>query len=212
MNILDGRITIEKRHSDINGELTVVQDIFMGTYILGGGLPQSGGLAKTIWRHTLSSINVDQFNVKKCLILGLGGGGIVDLVLKKWPDADITGIDIDPVIVELGMKHLKLDKNKVDIHITDAEKFIKECNAAYDLICVDTYVGDEFPEKFTTEKFVNEIRKLLTSKGKAIFNRLYGPEDRNDALKFGKTLEKVFPNVDRVYPEANIMFICSVGD
>ncbi len=145
------------------------------------------------------------------MIVGLGGGSIAKLVRKNWSDAKITGVDIDPVIVELGKKYMGLEKSNVDIKIEDGEKYIKELisdKKTFDLICFDTYVGETFPEKFESLQFIKDVKKLMSEEGIVVFNRLYGPEDRAAALAFAKTLEKVFTNVERVYPEANIMFVC----
>jgi len=206
MNILEGRIAVEKRKSKFNGELTVVKDIFYGTYIMGGGLPQSGGLAEIIWKNTLSKIKKTNSDIKSCLILGLGGGGIAKIARKNWPEVKITGVDIDPVIVELGKKYLKLGKQNVEIKIQDVNKF--KTSKKYDLVCVDTYQGDQFPKEFATVEFAKKVKKLLSKNGVAVFNRLYGPEDRRIAHEHEKKLEKVFASVERNYPEANVMFVC----
>ena len=143
------------------------------------------------------------------MIVGLGGGSIAKLVRKNWPQAKITGVDIDPVIVELGKKYMKLDRSNVDIHIEDAEEFIKKQSIKYDLICFDTYIQQDFPKKFEALQFIKQVKVLLSEDGVAIFNRLYGPRERDAAVKFEETLTKVFNKVERLYPEANIMFVCS---
>lgn len=209
-NLFEGRVVLRREHSEVNGELTVIRDLAFGTYIHGGGLPQSGGLAESIWKEVLKRIK--DHEVKSCLIVGLGGGSIAKLARKTWNNAKIVGVDIDPVIVELGRKYLKLNNQDVEAHIEDAESFIKreeENKIVYDLICFDTYVQKDFPAKFESLELVQKVSNLLAPGGKAIFNRLFGPNDRKRAIDFEKTLLKVFPKVERMYPEANIMFICS---
>jgi len=222
-NLLEGRRVVARVSSPVNGELEVIKDLAFGTYIHGGGLPQSGGLAEEIWKSTLNRVKdlpaqagQESRRVKGCLIVGLGGGSIAKLVRKNWKDAKITGVDVDPVIVELGKKYMKLDKQNVNIIIGDAYKLITNYQllipSGYDLICFDTYVGADFPKKFESVLFLRQVKKLLSEDGIAIFNRLYGPEDRDDAIKFESNLMEVFPEVTRLYPEANIMFVCSQQD
>lgn len=211
-NLLEGRVVLTRVSSPVNGELVVIRDVAFGTYIHGGGLPQSGGLAEEIWRSSLNALKGRKFSPKNVLIIGLGGGSIAKIVRKNWKEAKITGVDIDNVIVDLGKRYMKLDKSNVDIHIKDASDFIKEevkKKNKYDLICFDTYVQQDFPKKFESVKFIKEVEKMLAKDGKAIFNRLFGPEDRDDAIKFESNLMEVFPNVERFYPEANVMFLCS---
>ena len=216
-----GTKILEERESKYNGHLRVVKSIGLGTYIQAEGLTQSGGIVETIWKSTLKRIHKSLATNHKTLILGLGGGTVAKLIRKIWPDAKITGVDIDPVMVELGKKYLGLNEYNISVVIKDAYDFLKTYNSsspslraeglqptAYDLILVDLYVGDEFPEKFESENYIRLVRTVLASDGIVVFNRLYYGEKRKEAMKFGKILEKIFEKVDIVFPEANVMFIC----
>ncbi|KKR44389.1 MAG: hypothetical protein UT76_C0005G0015 [Candidatus Woesebacteria bacterium GW2011_GWB1_40_12] len=103
-----GTKVIEEKKSEFNGNLKVMSTLGMGTYIQSDGLTQSGGIVETIWKQTLRRINHQPSTINHCLILGLGGGTVAKLVRKKWPEAKITGVDIDPIMVELGEKYLGL--------------------------------------------------------------------------------------------------------
>lgn len=193
-----GTKILDERKSEFNGNIKVVRSLGLGTYIQAGGITQSGGIVENIWRKTLSEIKKEK--IKKVLIFGLGGGTVVKLIKKWWKDSRITGVDIDLVIVQLGKKYLGLEG--IDIRIQDAYNFPSQ---GYDLVIVDLYKGREFPQKFEDEKF---LRKLTKNKI-VIFNRLYYGEKRPEAMKFMKKLEKIFPEVTPVYPQANVMFVCS---
>lgn len=208
-DFLAGRQILEVATSPFNGELAVVKELAWGIHITAGGITQSGGIAQDIWKTVFRRFGQSDF--KKVLIVGLGGGGIAKLVSKNWPEASIVAVEIDPVIIDLGKKYLGLDKIKVKTHLGDGyafcESLIKK-DQKFDLICIDTYVGQEFPKKFESEKFSNLVAKLLSKNGIAIFNRLYYQEKVIQAHEFQKTLEKVFASVEAVKPEANIMFVC----
>lgn len=207
-----GTKVLEERKSKYNGDLRVVKTFGMGTYIQAGGLTQSGGIVETIWKQTFRKITSSKITVNNCLILGLGGGTVAKLVRKKYKDAKITGIDIDSVMVSLGKKYLVLNKQKVKIVIGDVSNIPNLSNfpkQKFDLIIVDLYNGDTFPDKFEKEKFTLLVKSLLSMSGIAIFNRLYYGEKRPMAVKFGNRLKKIFAKVEWFYPEANLMFICS---
>ncbi len=209
-DFLSGVRVLEEVESDVNGKLTVVRDFTWGTYIQAGGLTQSGGVAKKVWKTALKKIYDLRFKNDDTLILGLGGGSIANLVNNFWSKAKITGVDLDLVMVELGKKYLGLDE-KIKVVIGDAYKEINREKLkvkSYDLVCVDTYIGDNFPKKFESERFLKAVRRILSKGGIAIFNRLYYDEKRVLANKFEKKLEKVFSKVERIYPEANVMFVC----
>ena len=203
-----GTKILEKRRSKFNGDLKVVRSFGLGTYIQANGLTQSGGIVEDIWKQTLKKIVNSKLQINNCLILGLGGGTVAKLIQKYWPGAKITGIDIDPIMVELGKKYLGLDGLGVDIKIADAFNSMLYTRR-YDFVVVDLYNGDKFPEKFTTKNYIQLMRTVLSSGGIAVFNRLYYGAKRPEAVKVGLKLQKVFNKVEYYYPEANLMFLCS---
>lgn len=202
---------LEERKSKFNGNLRVVKTLGMGTYIQADGLTQSGGIVESIWKKTLQKILNSKFLIHNSLILGLGGGTVAKLIRKSYPDAKITGVDIDPLMIELGKKYLDLDKFNVKIIIKDALSSINNQLSAikYDLIIVDLYNGDKFPTKFATENYIHLVGSLLTRSGFAVFNRLYYKDKKIEAEKFEEKLKKVFKNVESFRPVSNIMYICS---
>jgi len=205
-----GTKIIEEVHSPINGKIEVVKSLGFGTYIKVEGLTQSGGVVYDVWKSTLKEVKKEKPEITKSLILGLGGGSAAKLVKKYWPKAKIIGVDIDPVMIRLGKKYLGLQD--IEIRIEDADKFIRKqllAGIKYDLVLIDMYIGDKVPGKFQSDKFIEAIQKLLSEDGVAIFNRLYFGEKRPEAVKFGNRLESLFSNVDYVYPEANLMLVCT---
>lgn len=216
-----GTKVLEEKNSRFNGNIRVVRTLGMGTYIQAEGLTQSGGIVESIWRKTLGYLNNKKIfkesesskplTVNNCLILGLGGGTVAGLIRKNWPGADLTGIEIDPVMIDLGKKYLDLGKLNMDIKISDATRYIKDgsLDTQYDLIIVDLYRGDKFPEEFGTEDYLGFIKNKLSESGVAVFNRLYYGDKRPGTVKFGRKLEKIFSKVVWFYPEANLMFLCS---
>jgi len=144
------------------------------------------------------------------LVLGLGGGSAAMRGKALWPQAEVTGGDVDPLMSKLGRKYLGLTGVKVVIE--DASNFTINAHRKsqkYDLILVDVYLGSNYPPEFERDDFLNRIKSLLTPNGLAVFNRLYYGEKRPAAMRFGTKLEKVFARVDYIFPEANVMFVCS---
>ena len=189
---------MEERDSKFNGHLKAVRTFGMGNYIQAEGLTQSGGIVESIWKSTLKQVKEKEVN--SILILGLGGGTLAKLLRKKYPNAKITGVEIDPLMIELGRKYLDLDKYDIDIKIEDTNKFKFD---EYDLVIVDMYSGDNFPKEFESEEFLKKLSKFPI----VIINRLYYGDKRPDTVRFGNKLEKIFKKVVWHYPEANLMFI-----
>lgn len=240
------KYVLETVVSPINGNLNVIQDPTYGIFISGAGLDQSGRAVEIVWRAAIKKAADSRQQVERVLILGLGGGSIAKLVRQYWPGAKIVGVDVDPVIVDLGKKYMGLGELDVDINIADAFEFISQLVTAseawqssgfkneiassqashndnlplkqsklnpksirkFDLICVDTYVGDQFPQKFESVEFLHFVRSVLTKSGVAVFNRLYFAEYKKDADDFGNSLKTIFTNVEVICPELNVLYIC----
>lgn len=200
---------LEEVDSPINGKITVLKSFGFGTYIQVGELTQSGGIVYDVWRESLKKVRKTKEEVGNALILGLGGGTNAQVIREYWPNTHVTGVDIDPIMVEMGEKYLGLKEVKTIIR--DASDFTADAvknSFKYDLILVDTYLGDTFPEKLESDVFLKKVKKLLSPGGVAVFNRLYYDEKRPQAMKFGAKLEKFFAKVDYVFPEANLMLLC----
>lgn len=191
---------LEERKSNFNGNLRVVRSFGLGTYIQANGLTQSGGVVETFWKQTLKKIKKNKPEIKNCLILGLGCGTVAKIIKNLWGDIDIVGVDIDPVMVDLGKKYFCLEG--INIKIQDATVPV---SGDFDLIIVDLYQGDRFPKKFEEEKFL----KMISKNGLVVFNRLYYREKKKMADDFGKKLKKYFRHIETFLPVTNIMFICS---
>lgn len=206
-DILVNRKVFAEYESEHNGHMQVVSDLAWGMHIQADGLTQTAGVVNSMWKSFFKQVkNIGE--VKSCLILGLGGGTVAKLIRKKYSDAQITGVDIEPIFVEWGEKYFDMKDLKIKTIIKDAYKFVQSNKQHFDLIVIDIYQGREYPSKFEDEKFLKHIMRLLSDDGKAVFNRLYFGDKRPDAMRFLKKLEKVFSQVDPMYPEANVMFVC----
>lgn len=210
-----GTKILEERKSKFNGTIRVVKTWGLGTYIQVEGITQSGGIVVGIWRSTLGKIRDTRYEIQNVLILGLGGGTVAKLIRKQWPGAKITGVEVDPAMVELGKKYLGLDDVDAEIVVADARKFLKKPDRSlisipdrYDVILVDLYKGRSVPKQFEIDSFLSSARRRLAESGCIVFNRLYYGEKRPEAMKFAEKLEKIFPKVEYFYPEANLMLLC----
>lgn len=215
MNLEDflvGRKVLAKTHSKINGDIEVIREFAWGTYIQVGGLTQSGGVLESVWSASLKYIaGKPDYHPRNLLVIGLGGGTLPKLAKGFWPKIEITGVDIDPIMIDLGKKYLNLDKYKVNTIIADGQDYIQKMiktKKKFDLICIDTYVGSSYPKKFESQEFINSTKKIVSKKGYIIFNRLYYGEKKENANRFEKMLLKNFSQVVRIYPKANVMFVC----
>src|SRR4030067_2141317 len=193
-DLFSGTRILEEVDSPVNGKVRVLQSLACGNHVQAGNLTQSGGVVTNVWKYSLKKVKEKKAEINNCLILGLGGGSAAKLVRNFWTNAEIIGVELDPVMVDLGMKYLGLGSANVKIITDDALEFCKKemikseegSNKKYDLILVDIYVGDVIPDKFETEDFVQNIKALISDNGMTVFNRIYFDENKGYAINFGK--------------------------
>ncbi|MDO8452696.1 MAG: fused MFS/spermidine synthase [bacterium] len=199
---------IDRAESEFNGTVQIVSTL-EGTRIVAGGVSQSGWLVGKVWNAALKKILKTKPVVKSVLILGLGGGSAARLVNKYWPSAKITGVDIDPIMINFGKKYLDLDKiANLEIVESDAVKFIDNTKVKYDLILMDIYTGAVIPEQFVKKDFLEKVKGILNPEGIAAINHLYTSIESKDAKKLEVELRNIFSGLITVKPEANIIFLC----
>jgi spermidine synthase len=194
---------IGKFQSDYSGTIRVVQG-WGFRHLSTEKIQQSGGIVKEIWSKTLK--NKAQKN-KSWLVLGVAGGTVIKMISQKFSPQRIVGIDIDPVIVDVGKKYFGLDEiPNTQFIITDAKKYLSDTKEHFDFILVDLF-GIEGPPPFVyTESF---IKRLKVVGDKIFVNHLYNTPD--NIQKAGQLLESFQTlgfkaQVQRVL--ANAVIIC----
>jgi spermidine synthase len=204
-------IILEELISSTLGKISVIREP-EGITIKAGGISQSGWLIAKIWDKPLENVKRIRPSIIKILVLGLGAGSLVQILVKYWKNAKVLGIDIDPVMIELGKKYMGIkDIQNLEIIQEDVEKWIKKpSQGCFDLILVDLCIGNTIPRNFTTREFAKRLSCLLIEKGIVIFNHLYYYwEDKVDSEKLYENILKIFSKIEKEYSESNLFFICT---
>jgi spermidine synthase len=209
LNVVAGKKVLFQGNSPFNGAITVTQDIF-GKYLLASGLTQSGEMIESLWRTAISKVKGQK--VERILVLGLGAGSCLIPLTKKWPQAEIAGVEIDPKMIQLGKKFFRLSDYNLEIKIEDAINFVSKTQQKFDLVLIDLFSGEKYP-KFSEEQcFLKNLKKILEKNGLLIFNRLYFEFHRKLSDEFLIKLKKYFVNVNpskfpRFFP-TNLLIFC----
>ena len=206
---------LKEINSPISGQIQI-RSFFGKPRIIIKNMIQSGGMVENIWEKALRNIKyqVSKYqSIENVLILGLGGGSAAQLLNQYFPKAKIIGVEIDPVIIDLGRKHFNLDKiNNLKIVNQDAIKYVCDYTLVpnpYSLILVDLYLGEKIPQESETPKFLISLKKILAQDGIIIFNRLYYGKWTKEAEIFVKKLNKFFPNIQLVRAWSNLLVFAS---
>jgi spermidine synthase len=136
------------------------------------------------------------------LVLGVAGGSVIETLKKEIKfDGIITGVEIDPVVVELATKYFGLGKyNNVSIVIDDAFEFALKTKEKYDLIIIDVFQDTTMPNFLFEDFFINRINFLLNVNGFILFNTMV--LTKNDAERNFAYRNKFDSNYSvRLYPK-----------
>ena len=107
---------------------------------------------------------------ERVLALGVGGGTIPRMLLSKYPDVKIVGVEISEAIVNAAIEHLKLGELNMDLIVADAFEYVYQDIGKFDFIIVDLFDGFNFPLKCLSPKFINRLQELLDEKGMIYIN------------------------------------------
>ncbi len=116
--------------------------------------------------------------IEKFLILGLGGGTVVHFIHRRFPGALVDGVEIDPLILEVGKKYFDLDRipnlkpiggDAFDVVDNPDEYGLRV--TSYDLVFVDVFQGGTLPSKFQKNEFFENLKKLLSPRGLLAYNQ-----------------------------------------
>jgi len=141
----------------------------------------SYGSLQRILEFGLSKI--DFKNIHSILILGLGGGSIIQsLRLKFNYQHHITAVEIDQAIIEIAEKEFGICQSpSITILNTDAFTFVNETATKFDLIIIDLFIDNKVPDQFYSEEFGKALGGMLTAEGYLLFNlgmqNLFVPEE-----------------------------------
>lgn len=104
------------------------------------------------------------------LVIGLGGGVLVNAYQDVYPEANITSVEIDPVVAKMAKKYFDYDDSgdQYETHVKDGRVFVKRGlrkDKRYDFILLDAFNSDYIPEHMMTKEYLEEVKGLLKPGG-----------------------------------------------
>lgn len=136
-------------------------------------------------------------NLKRILMIGLGGGSISTYLGRAMKEAEIDTVEIDPGVIDVARKFFGIkDSPRVRYLDGDGRVFLTRNRTQYDLILIDAFHGGYVPFHLLTREFYALIKQRLAPGGAAVFNVHDGSKLYASTLL---TLGAVFKTVE-LYP------------
>jgi len=129
------------------------------------------------------------------LLIGLGGGSLINFLLQSCPDASIDAVEIREQIISLAHDYFFIPRQNTNLTIINAsgQDFIKqqaERGRFYDLILIDAFDEHGPASQTVEEEFLGACRERLNEDGIFVANLWTGPGD-NFPAKYA-TVKAVF--------------------
>lgn len=132
------------------------------------------------------------------LILGIAGGSVIKTLKNEFEYQNkITGVEIDPNIIDLANKYFQLDEiQNLEIIIADAFEFVLRSSTQYDLVIIDIFQDTVMPSFLFEKYFIEKIEDLTATNGYILFNTMILNDEhqkRNDqyVLKYDDAFKVV---------------------
>jgi predicted membrane-bound spermidine synthase len=135
----------------------------------------SYGSLQRILRKGLESIGFDiVLKTKHILILGVAGGSVIKTLSEEIGfKGKITGVEIDPEVLQIANSYFGLNKiPNLEIIVDDASKYVLKNKNKYGLIIVDIFQDTTMPDFLFEDSFQKSICELLEEKGIILFNTM----------------------------------------
>ena len=167
-------INIYKRNSATSQSLEVTWN--NGELVLDSmNTNYSYGSLQRILRKGLKYIGFERIrNFESVLVLGVAGGSVIKTLVDEIKfKGKITGVEIDPAIIEIANRFFHLETiNNLEIVIDDAFEFVLKTKSHYDLIVIDIFQDTTMPNFLFEDFFINRINSLLNVNGFILFNTM----------------------------------------
>jgi predicted membrane-bound spermidine synthase len=150
-------------------------------------------LLAPLWREGRQ----DESPVDNLLIIGLAAGTVSELFTNIFGPIPITGVELDPQIIEVGERFFGMNQPNLTAVAADGRAWLSQqpADAQWDMIAVDAYRPPYIPFHLTTLEFFELARAHLNHNGVLAIN--VGRTTDNYALvdALAATVGAVFPSV-----------------
>lgn len=116
-------------------------------------------------------------NLKRCLLLGLGGGAVVNMLNRFCQVGEIDAVDLDKTHLFVAKKYFVEQKKNVSFIQGDARKYVESCSVAqYDYLVEDLFCGSSSDKSDAVRAFdmdkawLSQLSSMLSDQGILVTN------------------------------------------
>jgi spermidine synthase len=159
------------------------------------GRPFATAFEYTDLFHLLKAYNPKARNV---LFIGLGGGSAPKRLWRDFPELQLQGVELDPVVKDVAYRFFALPHDpRLQVAIDDGRRYLDRHDERWDAILIDAFFSDAIPFHLFTSEFLELARSRLNPGGVIVTNTIGSiAGDRSRLFRsLYRTYRSVFPTV-----------------
>lgn len=147
-------------------------------------------------------------NVKRVLVVGIGGGSIPMAIREKYPDVMVDAVELDQEVINVAERFFNFNPNNelLRVFAEDGRVHIRRAireGVKFDVVMLDAFDKDYIPEHMATAEFLMQVKSALTPNGILMSNTYKKTgfakyEEATYQHVFGSVYESAIPNGNRI--------------
>lgn len=134
--------------------------------------------------------------IRRVLVLGVGGGAVIQQLMHFIHPVGIVGVELDPIHLYIAKRFFQVKQDNVELHEADAVQWLKDYKGLpFDMI-IDDLCGGESGEPVRAvsadKAWVKLLMSHLTPEGVLVSNFITRQELASSAYVSDKTLARSF--------------------
>ncbi len=159
-------------------------------------LPRAGVLTHGYWDGFLALPALGGGTEGNVAVLGNAGGTISNMYARAWPEMTVDGVEIDPLVSEVGRRYLGMNSNpRLTVHTDDARVWLRRTPTRHSAMVIDAYRQPYIPFQLVSREFFTLVRDRLTPTGVVGINVGTPPGQTEAVAMIAATMRDVFPTV-----------------
>jgi spermidine synthase len=134
--------------------------------------------------------------IQRVLVLGVGGGAVIRQLHRYIEPAEIVGVELNPVHLEVAKRFFGVDKSMAQLHQADALQWVKDYDGPkFDMIIEDLFGEEEGEPVRAVAADINwchSLGKMLNREGMLVMNFIDMPEMRHSECLSRQNLSRNF--------------------
>jgi len=159
--------------------------------------PAHGVLTGGYYDASLVMPLLDGAPTGRLAILGNAAGTIANEFGAVWPQTRIDGVEIDPLVTEVGRRYFGMRNPNLTVHTADARFWLRNAKGPFDAVFVDAYRQPYIPFHLVSREFFGEVAARLGPHGVLMINVGTPPKLTAAVDWIARTMRAEFPAVQQ---------------